>query len=250
MSMPIFVDSAEVQLGGQTILKSISLNVPAGDSLALVGPSGCGKTTLLRSLMGLVPLAQGEIRLGEGADALKSTDIKGATMRRIGYVIQSGGLFPHLTAARNMELPGAMEAWTPQARQQRREQLMEPLGLQGLDLVTRYPAEFSGGQQQRISIGRALFLNPPLLLMDEPFAALDAITRRSLQRDLVRWRKASNQTLVFVTHDLVEAKRLCRQVAILNEGRLEQMGVFSEVASQPKSEFVAAFFAEAFADEA
>lgn len=216
-------------------VKDVSFSVEDGETLVLLGSSGSGKTTLLRMINRLIEPSSGAIRI-QGEDALAKDPIQ--VRRSIGYVIQGVGLFPHMDIEENvsvvLRLLGRPEA-------ERRERAAEVLAMVGLEpgrFGSRYPDELSGGQQQRVGVARALAADPALMLMDEPFGALDAVTRDLLQQELIALRKRLRKTVVFVTHDIFEAFTLADRVAVLHEGRLEQIGSPKELVSAPATEFV------------
>jgi osmoprotectant transport system ATP-binding protein len=219
------------RLGGRVVVDDVSLAVGAGATHVLLGSSGSGKSTLLRVMLGLLRPDAGEVIVEAGG---------GAPGRRIGYVVQEGALYPHLTVARNVALPARAAGWEA-ARQ--RARLADLAALAGLepDLLGRYPAELSGGQRQRVSLMRALMLDPPILLLDEPLAALDPITRAELQTQLVRIFGALRKTVVLVTHDVREAFLFGAGITLLSHGRVVQQGTFADLARRPASPFVADF---------
>jgi osmoprotectant transport system ATP-binding protein len=202
--------------GGRELLQGLNLSVNRGETLVLLGRSGSGKTTTLKLINALLPFSKGQL-LVDGR-ALGDWDII-QLRRMIGYVIQEVGLFPHFTVERNIALVPTIENW-PKGRI--RERVFELLALVGLerDLAGRYPHELSGGQRQRVGVARALAADPPILLMDEPFGALDPITRIELQKEFAALQNRLRKTVVFVTHDLREALLLATRVALLEEGRL------------------------------
>jgi osmoprotectant transport system ATP-binding protein len=203
-------------LGGRSVLRGVSLAVEAGETVMLLGRSGSGKTTLLKTVNGLIEPDSGEVRF-EGSLTREQDLTK--LRRRIGYVIQDSGLFPHWTIEANIGLVPRLEKW-PEARiAERTRELMASLGLTD-DLRARYPRQLSGGQKQRVGIARALAADPRLLLLDEPFAALDPITRFDLQRQFLELRRGRGLTALFVTHDVREALMLGTRIALLKEGAL------------------------------
>ena len=216
----------------------LSLVVPTGELVVLVGPSGCGKTTTLRMLNRLEEPTSGEI-LVHGVDA---RTIPVHELRRgIGYVIQSVGLFPHRTVEQNMSTVPGLLGWDKDRIRARVDELVELVDLDP-DLLGRYPAELSGGQQQRVGVARALAADPPILLMDEPYSAVDPIVRGHLQDELVELHRRVGTTIVFVTHDVDEAIKLGDRIAMLEaEGRLAQYAPPSELLARPSSTFVAEF---------
>lgn len=206
------------RIGERWILRDIDLSVGEGETLVLLGRSGSGKTSLLRLVNGLIHPAGGEIRF-EGKPVTAWDLIR--LRRRIGYVIQDGGLFPHFTIAANVGLVPKLEGWEAAAIGTRVDALLEQMGLEPAEFRARYPRELSGGQRQRVGVARALAANPPLLLLDEPFAALDPMTRMDLQRLFLGLRRELNKTALFVTHDVREALKLASRIALLKDGSLE-----------------------------
>lgn len=205
-------------LGGRTVLRDINLTVQPGETLVLLGRSGSGKSTLLKAVNGIVPLTSGEIRFETRASS-EWDPIQ--LRRRMGYVIQDAGLFPHWTVGANVGLVPNLEGWPPDRIAQRIDNLLTAVGLPPQEFRQRRPRQLSGGQKQRVGIARALAADPPLLLMDEPFAALDPITRFDLQRQFLELRRAVRKTALFVTHDVREALMLGSRIALLRDGRLE-----------------------------
>ncbi len=193
-------------------VRELSLNVEAGETLCLIGASGSGKTTALRLINGLQRASSGRVLVG-GEDVAGADPI--ALRRHMGYVIQAAGLFPHMSVRENVGLLCELEGWSEERRRARVDGLLELVHLSPDLFAERFPAELSGGQQQRVGVARALALDPPILLMDEPFGALDPITRRDLQREFLELRDTSSKTTVIVSHDLTEAFRLGHRVALL-----------------------------------
>ena len=206
------------ELGGRAILRDIDLTVERGETLVLLGRSGSGKSTLLKAVNGVVPLSAGEVRF-EGRASAEWDPIR--LRRRMGYVIQDAGLFPHWSVGANVGLVPKLEGWPPDKIAQRIDALLDAVGLPPNEFRDRKPRQLSGGQKQRVGIARALAADPPLLLMDEPFAALDPITRFDLQRQFLELRRAVRKTALFVTHDVREALMLGTRIALLREGALE-----------------------------
>jgi len=201
---------------GQTLLHELDLEIRRGETLVLLGRSGSGKTTSLKLINHLLVPSEGDVRV----DGRSTRDWDVIRLRRmIGYVIQEGGLFPHFTVARNIGLVPQIEDWPAARIQQRVQELLQLVGLDA-QLASRYPRELSGGQRQRIGVARALAADPPILLMDEPFGALDPITRAELQREFLALQQRLRKTVVFVTHDLREALLLGTRIALMGAGRL------------------------------
>lgn len=223
---------------GTVAVDELSLEVPTGEVLALLGTSGSGKTTTLRMINRLVEPTSGAILI-DGVD-VRSLDVH-QLRRGIGYVIQQAGLFPHKTVLDNVTTVPRLLGWD---RRRARDRAMELLDLVGLDtaMATRYPAQLSGGQQQRVGVARALAADPPVLLMDEPFGAVDPIVRAQLQEEFRRLQRELHKTVVFVTHDVDEAITVGTQVALLRTGGvLAQLGPPREVLAEPADAFVADF---------
>jgi osmoprotectant transport system ATP-binding protein len=222
-------------------VNDLSLEIPAGTFCVLVGPSGGGKTTALKMVNRLIPFDAGEIRIdGRSIKELPLTELR----RGIGYVIQQVGLFPHMTVADNIATVPKLLGWSKQQTRERSTELLELVGLEECD-GQRYPAELSGGQRQRVGLARALAADPPVLLMDEPFGALDPITRFRLQTELHRLHDEVGKTIIFVTHDIDEAIRMGDRIAILREGGvLAQYDTPDAILAQPADDFVAQFIGE------
>jgi osmoprotectant transport system ATP-binding protein len=227
---------------GAPAIAELSLSVERGELLALIGPSGAGKSTALRMINRLEERDSGRILVaGEDVRSVAPEALR----RRIGYAIQSIGLFPHWTVAQNVATVPELLRW-PRARiDERTTGLLALLGLDPAQFRDRYPHELSGGQQQRVGVARALAADPELLLMDEPFGALDPVTREALQAELARIHAASGKTIVLVTHDIDEALRLATRIALLDRGRLVQVGTPREILERPADDFVAAFVGRA-----
>lgn len=222
--------------GPEAAVGPIDLAVPAGRTLALIGPSGAGKSTVLRLMLGLLRPDRGEVRLcGELLDPDDD-----ALRRRYGYVVQGGGLFPHLTAAQNAALVARHLRWERRRIAERLEELAALARLPG-DVWDRFPSGLSGGQAQRVSLVRALFLDPELLLLDEPLAALDPITRAELQEDLRAVFQDLAKTVVIVTHDLSEAAFFADELVLLRDGRVAQAGALTDLVRTPAEPFVSRF---------
>ena len=223
---------------GHVALREVSLVIERGTTLALLGPSGCGKTTTLKLINRLLEPSSGHVRI-DGRDSLDVDPI--ALRRGIGYVVQDAGLFPHLTALGNVEIVPRLLGWPPERRASRARELFELVGLDFAEIAGRYPSQLSGGQRQRVGLARALAADPPILLMDEPFGALDPITRRRLREEFVALKKRLRKTVVLVTHDVEEAFQLAERVAVMDGGAVVQLGTPDEIRAAPASPFVADF---------
>jgi osmoprotectant transport system ATP-binding protein len=223
----------------EAAIPDLSLTVPAGEVCVLVGPSGSGKTTAMRLINRMIPLTGGDILLG-GESVLKRDPVE--LRRDIGYVIQQIGLFPHLTIADNIATVPKLLGWDRARTEKRVRELLELTSLDPDEVSSRYPYQLSGGQRQRIGVARALAADPPLLLMDEPFGAIDPINRANLQDSFLELQRQVRKTVVFVTHDIDEAIKLGDHIAILREGgHLAQYATPSDLLANPADEFVASF---------
>jgi osmoprotectant transport system ATP-binding protein len=218
----------------------LSLTVRDGETLCLIGPSGCGKTTAMKLVNRLIAPTRGRIRIG-GAD-VTGLDLIGLR-RRIGYVIQTGGLFPHMTVTRNVGLLGEVEGWRGRDIEQRARELLELVNLSPDEFGARYPRDLSGGQRQRVGVARALFLDPPYVLMDEPFGALDPISRSQVQQEFAQLKARVRKTIIFVTHDMAEAFQLGDRIGLMERGRMVQVGTEQEFRESPSNPFVESFLA-------
>ena len=215
----------EFTIGGRRILDRLSFTVAPREILVLLGESGCGKTTTLKLINRLIDPTGGEVAVaGRSTKDWERVELR----RKIGYVLQEGGLFPHLTVAENVGLLPSIEGWAPPARRERVDHLLELTGLAAGDFRDRFPHELSGGQRQRVGVARALAADPELLLLDEPFGALDALTRDKLQKEFARLVREMGKTAVFVTHDLHEAMALGTRIALMDRGRLAFLGTPAE----------------------
>lgn len=220
------------------VVKSLNLEIIKGELLVLIGPSGCGKTTTMKMINRLVPHSKGKITI-DGKDINMFDPV---TLRRdIGYVIQQIGLFPHYTIEENIALIPKLKKWKEPEIKDRVNQLMKMVGLEPDIFAKRYPRELSGGQQQRVGVARALAANPDIILMDEPFGALDPITREQLQDELLRIQAEMHKTIVFVTHDMDEALKLGDRIAVMKEGELLQLDTPDQLLSNPSHGFVEEF---------
>ncbi|MBV9009029.1 MAG: ATP-binding cassette domain-containing protein [Verrucomicrobia bacterium] len=223
--------------GNERAVSGLSLPVERDRVTVLIGPSGCGKSTVLRIIVGLEKADRGEILYN--AQPITAASLR-TVRQRIGYVIQDGGLFPHLTARENLSLQSALLAKPRSQISQRIDELCELTRLPK-NALARYPLELSGGQRQRVSLMRALMLSPELLLLDEPFAALDPLVRSTLQSELKSIARQLHQTAIFVTHDLAEAARIGDTIVLMKEGRIEQAGTFRDLSEMPATKFVTEF---------
>jgi osmoprotectant transport system ATP-binding protein len=222
------------RIGNRELLQDLSFDLYAGETLVLLGRSGSGKTTALKMVNRLLQPTGGEV-LVEGIPTTTWDPIR--LRRRIGYVIQDVGLFPHFTIADNVGLVPRLEGWPPAAVQERADTLLAQVGLPGVQFAARYPRELSGGQRQRVGVARALAADPPLLLFDEPFGALDPVTRVELQRQFLALRREFRKTALFVTHDVREALLLGSRIGLLHNGRLDLLATPDEFlhASTPEA---------------
>src|SRR5499427_265943 len=225
--------------GPQGAVVDLSLLVPAGDICVLVGPSGCGKTTSLKMVNRLVEPTSGQVLI-DGQDVMKIevTELR----RRIGYVIQQIGLFPHQTIAENVGTVPRLMGWDKRRTQRRTEELLELVGLDPARVRNRYPSQLSGGERQRVGVARAMAAEPPVMLMDEPFGAVDPIVRERLQNEFLRLHRTLGTTVLFVTHDIDEAIKMGNRVAVMQQGgHLAQYAPPAELLAHPASEFVSRF---------
>jgi len=219
-------------------VRDLTLDISRGEVVVLVGPSGCGKTTTMKMINRLIEPTSGSIEV-DGADVLARDPVE--LRRTIGYVIQNIGLMPHRTVAQNIEMVPRLVGWDRSKIDARTAELIEMLDLDP-DLLPRYPSELSGGQRQRVGVARALATDPPVMLMDEPFGAVDPIVRERLQDQFLDLQERIRKTIVFVTHDIDEAIKMADRIAILNLGaRVEQYATPAEILSQPANDFVRAF---------
>ena len=234
--MIAFHDISKSFDGGQSFaVHELSLEVSDGETLVLLGSSGSGKTTLLKMVNGLIEPTSGTVAVDD-QDAAAVDAI--ALRRSLGYVFQGVGLFPHLTVEQNVGIVPRLLGFDASDQRDRAHEMMELVGLAPDVYKERFPEELSGGQEQRVGVARALAAEPAHLLMDEPFGALDAVTRDELQKELLSLKKRLHKTILFVTHDVFEAVRLGDRIAVLHEGRLEQVGSPQEVFRQPATEYV------------
>jgi osmoprotectant transport system ATP-binding protein len=227
--------------GGRPVLDGFSLTVGPTETVALLGPSGSGKTTALKLANRLASPDSGVVRVF-GRDVASEDPV--ALRRRIGYVIQEAGLFPHWTVEQNVATVPRLLGWDEDRRRSRAASALAMVSLPPAEFAGRRPRELSGGQRQRVGVARALAADPVLVLMDEPFGALDPIARRALQAEFLAWKKSLAKPVLFVTHDLAEAFRLADRVAVLHDGRLVQVGTPRELRESPADAFVREFVSE------
>lgn len=222
-----------------TAVNDVDFTVEQGKIVVLLGPSGCGKTTLLRMVNRLESISEGEIIINnENSKDLDPIELR----RKIGYVIQSNGLFPNMTIEENVMLVPDLLGWSKKDKRERFEYLMKLIGLDAKDYGKRFPYELSGGQQQRIGVVRALAADPPVMLMDEPFGALDPIIREKIQEEFLQIQREVKKTILFVSHDIDEAIKMADKILLLRDGKIMQFDTPSEMLAHPKNEFVSQFF--------
>ena len=234
----IQLDQVGKSFGAVTAVDDVSLTIARGELVVLIGASGSGKSTLLKIINRLVEHDRGRVLfLGAEIRSFKPEHLR----RRMGYAIQSIGLFPHWTVARNVATVPELLGWPAARIAARVDELLTLLGLDPAGYRSRYPHQLSGGQQQRVGVARALAADPEVLLMDEPFGALDPVTRLALQQELARIHQASGKTIVLVTHDIEEALRLATRIVLLDHGRVVQAGTPAQLLEQPANAFVSDF---------
>ena len=230
------LERVSLSYGENQVLKDFSLEVPRGQCLTIIGSSGCGKTTMLKMINGLLTPDTGRI-LVDGQD-ISQTDLT-RLRRGIGYAIQNVGLFPHMTVRQNIAyVPSLSKQWDKETERRQVAELLKTVGLEEA-MADRYPSELSGGQKQRVGIARALAAKPSLMLMDEPFGAVDSITRKGLQKELKRLHKELGLTILFVTHDIREAMALGDRILIMEAGKILRLDSPEAVKADPGSVFVA-----------
>jgi osmoprotectant transport system ATP-binding protein len=223
---------------GTKAVDNINLEVNEGELCVFLGPSGCGKTTTMKMINRLIPITSGRI-LVNGRDNKK---LKASELRRdIGYAIQEIGLFTHMTVGQNIETVPVLKGWSKKRRRERVEELLKLVRLDPAEYRDKYPAELSGGQRQRVGVARALGADPPILLMDEPFGAIDPINRVELQTEFLKIQEEIRKTIIFVTHDIYEAIKMGDRIALMKEGRLIQYDAPADILYRPKDEFVEGF---------
>ncbi|HEX2831117.1 MAG TPA: ATP-binding cassette domain-containing protein [Burkholderiales bacterium] len=231
------LDSVSKHYGARVALHPLTLSFERGRTTALIGASGCGKSTLLRMIVGLVRPDTGQVVIGDDVLTAENAD---RVRHAIGYVIQEGGLFPHLTCADNVALLARHLGWEEDRVAQRLEALREIVSIPA-DLLARYPQQLSGGQRQRVGLMRALMLDPPLLLLDEPLGALDPVTRYELQEELAAIFEKLAKTVIIVTHDMGEAAFFADDIVMLYEGKVVQRGTIADLVERPAAPYVSRF---------
>jgi osmoprotectant transport system ATP-binding protein len=226
---------------GFVALKDIDFHIEKGELVALIGPSGCGKTTTMRMINRLIEPTSGQILIN-GEDISDKDPVQ--LRRNIGYVIQQIGLLPHMTIEDNITLVPRLKGWEKERYEKKVDELLDLVGLDPEEYKSRFPAELSGGQQQRVGVIRALAAEPPIILMDEPFSALDPISREQLQDELVNLQENIKKTIVFVTHDMDEAIKIADRIAIMKDGEIVQFDTPEKILRHPKNDFVKGFIGE------
>jgi osmoprotectant transport system ATP-binding protein len=229
-------DNVAFSVGLRSLVSNLNFSVVQGEALILLGRSGSGKTTTMKLINGLFTPTGGEVRVR--GQSTKDWDLI-KLRRQIGYVIQEVGLFPHFTIARNVGLVPSLEGWNPKQIKARVYELLQLVGLDPVQFSDRYPHELSGGQRQRVGVARAIAADPPILLMDEPFGALDPITRLELQQEFRNLQQQLNKTVVFVTHDIQEAFVLASRIGLMEAGRLVVLETPAEFLKSSQSEAIA-----------
>ncbi|WP_257348812.1 ABC transporter ATP-binding protein [Pseudalkalibacillus decolorationis] len=237
--MITFDHTTKTYEGGVTAVNNVDFTVEEGSIVVLLGPSGCGKTTLLRMVNRLESITDGRIII-DGQNSMELNQIE--LRRKIGYVIQSNGLFPNMTIEENVMIVPDLLGWSKKEKRDRFHTLMELIGLNPKEYRKRYPHELSGGQQQRIGVVRALAADPPVMLMDEPFGALDPIIREKIQEEFLQIQREVKKTILFVSHDIDEAIKMADKIVLLRGGEIMQFDTPSEMLAHPKNDFVVQFF--------
>ncbi len=226
---------------GTEVLRDINLEIRDRELVVLLGESGSGKTTLLKMINRLIGMSKGDILI----NGKSINDFDAVQLRRgMGYVVQQTGLFPHMTVQDNIEMVSKLKKEKPESIREKTAEVMRMVGLAPEEYLKRYPRELSGGQAQRVGVARAYATDPEIILMDEPFSALDPITRSELQKELLELQKKKPKTIVFVTHDIAEAIKLADRIVLLNNGVIEQVGTPRELLVHPKTEYVSRFLGD------
>ncbi|MCR8643310.1 ABC transporter ATP-binding protein [Paenibacillus sp. N1-5-1-14] len=236
--MIVFQNVSKKHANGYRAVKSLNFEIKAGEFIVLIGPSGCGKTTTMKMMNRLMNHTEGVITI-DGKDISKQNPVE--LRRNIGYVIQQVGLFPHYTIADNIALIPDLKGWSKEKKKERVHELLQMVGLDPDKFAHKYPKQLSGGQQQRVGVARALAAESQIILMDEPFGALDPITREQLQDEFIRLQKTLNKTIIFVTHDIDEALKMGDRIAIMKDGELIQMDTPEQLLNNPVNSFVEEF---------
>lgn len=223
---------------GTEAVKGVSFEIKEGELCVLLGPSGCGKTTTMKMINRLIPITEGHIYI-DGTDNREMDENE--LRREMGYAIQEIGLFPHMTVGENIATVPTLKNWSEEEKEERARKLLNLMGMDPDEFIDKYPTELSGGQRQRVGVARSLGADPPIMLMDEPFGAIDPITRDRLQDEFLKIQNEIQKTIVFVTHDINEAIKMGDKVALLKEGELIQYSQPAELLSAPKNRFVRDF---------
>lgn len=239
-SMIRFQNVSKIFDNETTAVENLSFHIKGGETFGLVGTSGCGKTTTLKMINRLIEPTSGTITI-DGKDIISQEPQK--LRRNIGYVIQDVGLFPHYTIEQNISTVPKLLEWDQRRIQSRSEDLLKIVGLSPKIFADRLPESLSGGQKQRVGLARALAADPPIILMDEPFGALDPITKREIRTEVGKLFKQINKTIVLVTHDIFEAFEMCDRLCLLDNGKMQQVGTPKELLFRPANNFVESFFA-------
>jgi len=228
----------ETPNGPVTAAEQISMEVPEGEICVLLGPSGCGKTTTLKMINRIIPATSGRVFInGQDTAGLDTVELR----RNIGYVIQQIGLFPNMTIEENIAIVPKLIGWSPKKFKERAKEMLQMMALDPSVFLKRYPRELSGGQQQRIGVARALAADPPVMLMDEPFGAIDPINREVIQDEFLRMQQTLRKTIMFVSHDIDESVKMADRIAIFRSGRLVQIDTPDDLLAHPKNDFVESF---------
>jgi osmoprotectant transport system ATP-binding protein len=236
-----FEGVSKTYAGGVEAVHELSMEVAEGETVVLLGTSGCGKTTTLRMVNRLIEPTSGRIRVG-GDDIMQRDPVE--LRRGIGYAIQHIGLFPHMTVGSNIAVVPRLLGWAAERIAHRVDELLAMVGLEPAGFRDRFPVQLSGGQRQRIGVARALAADPPIVLMDEPFGALDPITREQLQDEFIELESEIKKTILFVTHDVFEAIKMGDRIALLDEGRLQQLAAPADLVEKPANDFVDNFLGQ------
>lgn len=237
-TMIVFENVTKQYENNQIAVKSIDLEINKGEFFVIIGPSGCGKTTLLKMINRLIPLTQGTIRI----NGQRISDYNIHELRwNIGYVLQQIALFPHMTVEENISIVPELKKWRKEDIRRRVRELLRMVGLDADEYSQRKPSELSGGEQQRVGVIRALAADPEIVLMDEPFSALDPISRTKLQDDLLQLQRSIQKNIVFVSHDMQEALKLADRILVMKDGEIVQVGTPQSIIQHPVNDFVKEF---------